>query len=201
MTTPLLYLQLFWTYTKIGLFGFGGGYAMLSLVQDEVVVKHGWITEQQFTDIVALSQVTPGPIGINSATYIGYTATGSILGAIVATLAVSLPSFILVMLISMAFSRFRQNRWVEAAFVGIRPASVGLIVSAALLLSIHAEGVWQWINHGNREAIVVRDNFPDLRSLLLFAVTFVVALRRWVHPILLILLAGGAGWLLYYALA
>ncbi|WP_315333459.1 chromate transporter [Porphyromonas endodontalis] len=201
MTTLFLYLQLFWTYTKIGLFGFGGGYAMLSLVQDEVVVKQGWITEQQFTDIVALSQVTPGPIGINSATYIGYTATGSILGAIVATLAVSLPSFILVMLISMAFSRFRQNRWVEAAFVGIRPASVGLIASAALLLSIHAEGVWQWINHGNGKAIVVRDNFPDLRSLLLFAVTFVVALRRWVHPILLILLAGGAGWLLYYALA
>lgn len=201
MTTLLLYLQLFWTYTKIGLFGFGGGYAMLSLVQDEVVVKQGWITEQQFTDIVALSQVTPGPIGINSATYIGYTATGSILGAIVATLAVSLPSFILVMLISIAFSRFRQNRWVEAAFVGIRPASVGLIASAALLLSIHAEGVWQWINHGNGEEIVVRDNFPDLRSLLLFAVTFVAALRRWVHPILLILLAGGAGWLLYYALA
>lgn len=201
MTTLFLYLQLFWTYTKIGLFGFGGGYAMLSLVQDEVVVKQGWITEQQFTDMVALSQVTPGPIGINSATYIGYTATGSILGAIVATLAVSLPSFILVMLISMAFSRFRQNRWVEAAFVGIRPASVGLIASAALLLSIHAEGVWQWINHGNGEAIVVQDNFPDLRSLLLFAVTFVAALRRWVHPILLILLAGGAGWLLYYALA
>lgn len=201
MTTLFLYLQLFWTYTKIGLFGFGGGYAMLSLVQDEVVVKHGWITEQQFTDIVALSQVTPGPIGINSATYIGYTATGSILGAIVATLAVSLPSFILVMLISIAFSRFRQNRWVEAAFVGIRPASVGLIASAALLLSIHAEGVWQWINHGNGEEIVVRDNFLDLRSLLLFAVTFVAALRRWVHPILLILLAGGAGWLLYYALA
>ncbi|WP_455524056.1 chromate transporter [Porphyromonas endodontalis] len=201
MTTLFLYLQLFWTYTKIGLFGFGGGYAMLSLVQDEVVVKQGWITEQQFTDIVALSQVTPGPIGINSATYIGYTATGSILGAIVATLAVSLPSFILVMLISIAFSCFRQNRWVEAAFVGIRPASVGLIASAALLLSIHAEGVWQWINHGNGEAIIVRDNFPDLRSLLLFAVTFVAALRRWVHPILLILLAGGAGWLLYYALA
>ena len=105
------------------------------------------------------------------------------------------------MLISIAFSRFRQNRWVEAAFVGIRPASVGLIASAALLLSIHAEGVWQWINHGNGEEIVVRDNFPDLRSLLLFAVTFVAALRRWVHPILLILLAGGAGWLLYYALA
>ena len=200
MTTLFLYLQLFWTYTKIGLFGFGGGYAMLSLVQDEVVVKHGWVTEQQFTDIVALSQVTPGPIGINSATYIGYTATGSILGAIVATLAVSLPSFILVMLISMAFSRFRQNRWVEAAFVGIRPASVGLIASAALLLSIHAEGVWQWISHGNAETIVVQENFPDLRSILLFSITFMAAIKRWVHPILLIVLAGAAGWVLYYAL-
>ena len=200
MTTLFLYLQLFWTYTKIGLFGFGGGYAMLSLVQDEVVIKHGWITEQQFTDIVALSQVTPGPIGINSATYIGYTATGSILGAIVATLAVSLPSFILVMLISMAFSRFRQNRWVEAAFVGIRPASVGLIASAALLLSIHAEGVWQWISHGNAETIVVHENFPDLRSILLFSITFIAAIKRWVHPILLIVLAGAAGWVLYYAL-
>ncbi len=200
MTTLFLYLQLFWTYTKIGLFGFGGGYAMLSLVQDEVVVKQGWVTEQQFTDIVALSQVTPGPIGINSATYIGYTATGSILGAIVATLAVSLPSFILVMLISMAFSRFRQNRWVEAAFVGIRPASVGLIASAALLLSIHAEGVWQWISHGNAETIVVQENFPDLRSILLFSITFMAAIKRWVHPILLIVLAGAAGWVLYYAL-
>ena len=200
MTTLFLYLQLFWTYTKIGLFGFGGGYAMLSLVQDEVVVKQGWVTEQQFTDIVALSQVTPGPIGINSATYIGYTATGSILGAIVATLAVSLPSFILVMLISMAFSRFRQNRWVEAAFVGIRPASVGLIASAALLLSIHAEGVWQWISHGNAETIVVHENFPDLRSILLFSITFIAAIKRWVHSILLIVLAGAAGWVLYYAL-
>ena len=173
---------------------------MLSLVQDEVVVKQGWVTEQQFTDIVALSQVTPGPIGINSATYIGYTATGSILGAIVATLAVSLPSFILVMLISMAFSRFRQNRWVEAAFVGIRPASVGLIASAALLLSIHAEGVWQWISHGNAETIVVHENFPDLRSILLFSITLIAAIKRWVHPILLIVLAGAAGWVLYYAL-
>ena len=197
----MIYLHLFYTFFLIGLFGFGGGYGMLSLIQTETVLRHHWLSSAEFTNIVAISQMTPGPIGINSATYIGYTATGSILGAIVATLAVSLPSFILVMLISIAFSRFRQNRWVEAAFVGIRPASVGLIASAALLLSIHAEGVWQWINHGNGEEIVVRDNFPDLRSLLLFAVTFVAALRRWVHPILLILLAGGAGWLLYYALA
>ena len=92
----MLFLQLFYTYLKIGLFGFGGGYAMLSLIQDEVVDKHGWISTQEFTDIVAISQMTPGPIGINSATYIGYTAVQnagysteiSILGSVIATFAV-----------------------------------------------------------------------------------------------------------------
>lgn len=197
MSSIILYLQLFWTYTKIGVFGFGGGYAMLSLVQDEVVTKHHWVTPQQFTDIVALSQVTPGPIGINSATYIGYTATNSILGAIIATLAVSLPSFILVMLISMAFARFRSNRWVDAAFIGIRPASLGLIASAALLLTFNASGLWNWILKGNNSELVVRENFPDLKSLFIFALTLILATKRWVHPILLIVMAGALGWILY----
>lgn len=170
---------------------------MLSLVQDEVVTKHHWVTPQQFTDIVALSQVTPGPIGINSATYIGYTATNSILGAIIATLAVSLPSFILVMLISMAFARFRSNRWVDAAFIGIRPASLGLIASAALLLTFNASGLWNWILKGNNSELVVRENFPDLKSLFIFALTLILAAKRWVHPILLIVMAGALGWILY----
>ena len=91
----MIYLQLFWVYIQIGLFGFGGGYAMLSLIQNEVVYKYGWLTNQQFTDIVAVSQVTPGPIGINSATYIGYVVTGgNILGSLLATTAVMLPSFV-----------------------------------------------------------------------------------------------------------
>lgn len=197
MSSIILYLQLFWTYTKIGIFGFGGGYAMLSLVQDEVVTKHHWVTPQQFTDIVALSQVTPGPIGINSATYIGYTATNSILGAIIATLAVSLPSFILVMLISMAFARFRSNRWVDAAFIGIRPAALGLIASAALLLTFNASGLWNWILKGNNSELVVRENFPDLKSLFIFALTLILAAKRWVHAILLIVMAGALGWILY----
>lgn len=197
MSSIILYLQLFWTYTKIGVFGFGGGYAMLSLVQDEVVTKHHWVTPQQFTDIVALSQVTPGPIGINSATYIGYTATNSILGAIIATLAVSLPSFILVMLISMAFARFRSNRWVDAAFIGIRPAALGLIASAALLLTFNASGLWNWILKGNNSELVVRENFPDLKSLFIFALTLILAAKRWIHPILLIVMAGALGWILY----
>ena len=90
----MIYWQLLGVYLKIGIFGFGGGYAMLSLIQYEVVDKYHWLTLQEFTDVVAISQMTPGPIGINSATYIGYTATGSVWGSVIATFAVCLPSFL-----------------------------------------------------------------------------------------------------------
>lgn len=174
----MVYLQLFWVYLKIGLFGFGGGYAMLSLIQAEVVDKYGWISTQEFTDIVAISQMTPGPIGINSATYIGYTTTGNVWGSVIATVAVSLPSFVLVLLISYFFARFRNNRFVEAAFLGLRPATVGLIAAAALLL-------------------MNSENFIDYKSYLIFAVSFLLVWKFKVHPILMIVLAGVAGALLY----
>ena len=93
----MIYWQLILVYLKIGMFGFGGGYAMLSLIQYEVVDHHHWLTLQQFTDVVAISQMTPGPIGINSATYVGYAVTQSVWGAVVTTIAVCLPSFILVL--------------------------------------------------------------------------------------------------------
>lgn len=183
----MLFLKLFWVYIKIGLFGFGGGYAMLSLIQAEVVDKYGWITLQEFTDIVAISQMTPGPIGINSATYIGYTAVHNagyspwvaILGSCLTTFAVCLPSFILVLFISYHFVRFRKNKYVEAAFLGLRPATVGLIAAAALLL-MNAE------------------NFIDYKSFLIFAVAFVLTWKFKVHPILMIFLAGLAGLFLYW---
>lgn len=95
--------------SKIGMFGFGGGYAMLSLIQYEVVDHHHWLTLQQFTDVVAISQMTPGPIGINSATYVGYAVTQSVWGAVVTTIAVCLPSFILVLLISYFFVKCKDN--------------------------------------------------------------------------------------------
>lgn len=174
----MIYLELLWVYLKIGLFGFGGGYAMLSLIQEEVVNNHGWLTLQEFTDIVAISQLTPGPIGINSATYIGYTVSGSVWGSIVATTAVSLPSFVLVLLISRSFSRFRHNPEVEAVFTGIRPAAIGLIAAAALLL-------------------VNSENFIDYKSYLLFFATLFIVIKRWIHPILLIVIAGCIGWLIY----
>ena len=109
-----IYFELFFTFFKIGLFGFGGGYAMLSMVQYEVVEAHGWLTMGEFTDIVAISQMTPGPIIINSATYIGYTATGgSIVGSLIATSAVCLPAILIMVLISRFFMMFKNNPYVN----------------------------------------------------------------------------------------
>ncbi len=174
----MIYLQLFITYFKIGLFGFGGGYAMLSLIQHEVVETHGWLTQQEFTDIVAISQMTPGPIGINSATYIGYTVTNSVWGSLLATLAVCLPSFIIVLGIARVYTQFRSNKYVNDAFKGLRPATVGMIAAAALLL-------------------MNPENFIDYKSILIFAASFILTMFFKMHPILMILLAGVAGLLIY----
>lgn len=174
----MIYWELLSVYLKIGLFGFGGGYAMLSLIQFEVVDKHHWLTLQQFTDIVAISQVTPGPIGINSATYIGYTVTGNVWGAILATFAVCLPSFLLVLFISYFFAKFKNNVYVKAAMSGLLPMSVALIAAAALLL-------------------MNKENFIDYKSLFIFAAAFILTWKYKIHPILMICLAGTVGLLLY----
>lgn len=200
----MIYWQLLLVYLKVGLFGFGGGYAMLSLIQNEIVTKHAWLTEQQFTDIIAVSQVTPGPIGINSATYVGYSVTGSVWGSILATVAVCIPSFIMVISIALAFAKVRHNRWVDAAFTGIRPASVGLIAAAALMLSLRAGFIGNWIaaepGTFSLDQVVVTDNFPDYKSLLIFAFTFLAMIKKWVHPILLIGVTGVLGFILFYVL-
>ena len=174
----MIYIQLFLTYLKIGLFGFGGGYAMLSLIQSEVVEKHAWLTSREFTDIVAVSQMTPGPIGINSATYIGYTVTGNIFGSAIATFAVCLPSFILVLLVARAYTKFRENQYIEGAFSVLRPVVVGLIASATLLL-------------------MNKENFIDYKSVIIFAATFILTGFFKVHPVLMIVLAGISGLFLY----
>ena len=174
----MIYWELLSVYLKIGLFGFGGGYAMLSLIQFEVVDKHHWLTLQQFTDIVAISQVTPGPIGINSATYIGYTVTGNVWGAILATFAVCLPSFLLVLFISYFFAKFKNNIYVKAAMSGLLLMSVALIAAAALLL-------------------MNKENFIDYKSLFIFAAAFILTWKYKIHPILMICLAGTVGLLLY----
>ena len=173
----MIYLQLFLSYLKIGFFGFGGGYAIASLIQDEVVFNHQWLTVAQFTDIMAISQVTPGPIAINCATYVGYSATGSIWGSAIATFASCLGPFLLVCLVVLGMQKIKNNPYVEYAFQGIRPAVIGLIASAALLL---ANG----------------ENFIDLYSYLIFGAVAIASLAK-ANPIFLLVLSGIAGSFLY----
>ncbi|NDV47367.1 chromate transporter [Paludibacter sp. 221] len=172
-----LYLQLFISFFKIGLFGFGGGYAILSLIQHEIL-SHDWITQAELTDIIAISQMTPGPIGINSATYVGYVATGSVWGAVVATIAIVLPSFAIMLTLSKFMLAVRDNKYMEYALSALRPTVVGLIAAAALLL-------------------VNKENFIDYKSVILFVAAFILSFKFKLHPILLIILAGVAGLLLY----
>lgn len=190
----LLLLQLFYTFFKIGLFGFGGGYAMLSMIQGEVVTRYGWLSAQEFTDIVAISQMTPGPIGINSATYVGYTSLLNagyahwmgIVGSATATFAVVLPSFLLMLTISKFFLKYQKHPVVESIFSGLRPAVVGLLASAALVL-MTAENF-----SSPRE-----DLFSFAVSCVIFLAAFVGTRRYKVNPILMIVLCGLVGWLIY----
>lgn len=191
----MIYLSLFFTFFQIGLFGFGGGYGMLSLIQTEVVHNHHWLTTSEFTDIVAISQMTPGPIGINSATYCGYTAVHNagygelmaVLGSVTATTALVLPSLILMILIARLFMKYMNTAPVQSVFKGLRPAVVGLLGAAALLLmtpenfSTPTDNPWQfWI------------------SCFLFVATFVGTYVLKINPIRMILYAAFAGLVLMY---
>ena len=190
----MLFLELFLTFFQIGLFGFGGGYAMLSMIQGEVVTRHAWISASEFTDIVAISQMTPGPIGINSATYVGYTAATNagyshvwgILGAATATFAVVLPSFILMIAISKFFLKYQKHTMVESVFKGLRPAVVGLLAAAALVLMTTE-------NFGSYQT----DPYQFMISIIIFLVAFIGTRKFKVNPILMITLCGLAGFLLY----
>lgn len=174
-------LQLFVSYLKIGFFGFGGGYAMLSLIHSEVVEHNEWLTNAEFADIVAVSQMTPGPIAINSATYIGYEVAGA-WGSIVATVAVCLPALTIMMLLTRFFLKLHDNRYVKGVVGGMKPVVVGMIMSAALLL------IFPHSDDGR--------SFIDGWSWVIFAVVLIASARK-VNPILLIILSGVAGLLIY----
>lgn len=192
----MIYLKLIWSYLKIGLFGFGGGYAMLALIENEIVGP-GWISEKLFTDIVAISQMTPGPIGINSATYIGYVVPGhssealssplfGILGSIICTLVVVLPSFLLVAYTSHFISKHKESAVIKGIFRGLRIVVVGLIASAAMLL----------MNGSNFGT----DTHDVICSVSLCVAAFCLVYFTRIHPILVIVLAGVAGFIIYYVL-
>ena len=177
----MIYLQLFLSYLKIGFFGFGGGYAMLSLIQNEIVVQNQWLTNAEFTDIVAISQMTPGPIAINSATYIGYSIAG-FWGSVVATIAVCLPALTLMILITKFFLMLQGNRYVKAAMSGMRIIIISMIGSAALLLMFPT----------SRDGC----SFIDHWSWIIFGVTIYASYKK-VNPILLIVLSAIVGIVIY----
>ncbi len=191
----MIFLEIFYTFFVIGLFGFGGGYGMLSLIQTETVINHHWLTSAEFTNIVAISQMTPGPIGINSATYCGYTAihnagmnnTMSVLGSMTATFALVLPSLILMLLISKMFLKHMNSPIVQSIFSGLRPVVVGLLAAATLLLC----------NSENFSS-------PDISlwhfciSIVLFLSTFAGTMWLKINPIRMICYAAVAGLVLLY---
>lgn len=182
----MIYLELFTTFFFIGLFTIGGGYAMLSLIQAQVVTKHSWITESAFTDIVGISQMTPGPIGINSATYIGYTVineTGAseflcVLGSFTATFAVVLPSFLIVLAIVKAYDKFKQNNMFVNVMTGLKPVVTGLIGAAAVIL-------------------ITPENFSNWKSWIIFAAALISTLWGKLNPIIAIIAGGFAGFLFF----
>lgn len=191
----MLFLKLFFVFFQIGLFGFGGGYGMLSLIQSLLVQQQAWLTLPEFTNIVAVSQMTPGPIGINAATYCGYTAVRNagmgewmgVLGSATATFALVLPSFIIMVLVCRVLMRYMSTSTVQSVMAGLRPAIVGLVAAAALLLmtpenfSAPSVNPWQfWI------------------SVYIFVATFIGTRVLRINPIRMICWSAFAGLMLLY---
>lgn len=192
--------QLFSTFFVIGLFNFGGGGAMLSLIQAQVVTEHGWLTEKAFTDIVAISQSTPGPIGINCATYVGfqvlhdegYSNLAAILGSASTTLAIVLPSFLVFFAIIRIFNRFHQHPVFVSVMGALRPAVAGMIGAAALVLIF---GI-SWTG-GGLSMHILQDNFPDWKAWALFAASFLLCYTKKTGPITLLVASSVLGLLIY----
>lgn len=190
----MIFFELFYVFTKIGIFNFGGGYAMISLIQDEVVNKHHWLTVSEFTDIVAISQSTPGPIGINAATYTGYTAVlhagyptwVAVIGAVLASLSIMWLPFILMISISKFLMKHHNSKFVQNIFGALRPAIVGLIAAAAIMLMSKE-------NFGSP----TESPFVFTLSIFIFLFAFIGTRLYKIHPILMILLCGLAGLLIY----
>ena len=181
----MIFLQLFYEFFKTGLFAVGGGLATLPFLED-ISQRTGWFTSAQLADMLAISESTPGPIGVNMATYVGFETAG-ILGSLCATVGLVMPSVILIILISKVLEKFRTNTYVEAAFYGLRPASVAMVASAGIgvamttLLNLTASGfgVLRW-----RELV--------LAAVIVVLTNFVPKVKKF-HPIVFIALAAAVG--------
>ena len=198
----MIYLQLFLSFLKIGLFGFGGGLAIFSLIQHEIET-YGWMTQEEFVDILAVSQVTPGPIGINCATYVGYTATGNVWGSLLETSAIVIPSLVIMLGICKVYfvisTRFQRNIYFVRTMHALRLSVLGMIAAAALLLIYPIEQAsvsfidWcSWVIFAAVCVFTILPQFLRVRSIVVKKLMSVVS-----HPIILIILAGVAGYLIY----
>lgn len=170
----ILYFELFVVFFKIGLFSFGGGYAVLSLIQREVIEKHQWVSLREFTEIVAVSQITPGPIGINSATYIGYKVAGNVWGAVASTTGVVLPSVLILLSILLFLKKFQDSVVVKRVFLALRPVVLGLILGAGM-------------------ALLKPENFVNIGSYLVFVVVFLAGIFTKINPIYFIMVSATIG--------
>jgi chromate transporter len=191
-----LYFELLITFFKIGLFTIGGGYAMIPLIQQEIV-GHGWLTFKETIDIIAVSEMTPGPFAINAATFVGIKTAG-VMGAAFSTLGVVLPSFIVVVLVAKYSTRFKNQLLVQSALYGLRPAVIGLIASAAFLVA--RTSFFTIPNDGSEcvlSAIHSISDIINLRAVLIFVIAIIASLKYKIHPILLIVLSGVLGVILY----
>ena len=171
----MIYLQLFWVFFKIGLFGFGGGYTMVSMIRMEVVDSYCWMSAAQYADLLALSQMTPGPISINAATFVGFTQAG-ILGSIIATLSLCLPSILLMSVVIALFFKHKESPYVKKPMEIMTPVVAGLIIAAAVLMCD-------------------RESFTSVLSFVIFAATAAVHYFFKTNPMLLITIAGILGWI------
>ena len=168
-------LAMFLVFVEVGLFSFGGGYAILALIQQEVVLRNGWLTQSEFTDIVAISQMTPGPIAINAATFIGFKKYG-IPGSLICTFGVILPSLVLMLVLTLTYLKLRERPWFKNIFKNLRLMSLGLIGAALVLIGKGA--------------------FPDLWSVGVFTLCFLVVWRWKVNPVWVLIGAALLGMLL-----
>lgn len=171
-----LLIRLYLAFLKIGTFSFGGGYAMLPFIQKEIVEKNNWISMTEFTDIIGISQMTPGPVAINSATFVGYKVSG-VFGSIIATLGVITTSFILVTVINKLLDKFKESKLIKAALLGMRPVLIALIIYAFIDLA--------------------KEAYIDVKSIIITLIIGVILLSKKVHPILVIVIAAVLGMVFY----
>lgn len=187
----MIYWSLWLTFLKIGSFSFGGGYAMIPLIQKEIL-SHNWLDVSRFIDIIAIAQMTPGAIAVNSATYVGNTVAG-IFGGIIATIGVAMPSFILGQFISHYHEKYKKSNSTKMVFYGIRPVVAGLILSAGFVVAKTVTIDLEKLKQFKLEGI-------NFYSLIITAIVWILLTKKKVHPILLIILSAILGIILFYYL-